>query len=136
MTHATTSFAVRAFTVLATIALIASCGGRNGAPPGGDLGVRTDMTVPRDLGGVDGFVPPTDFGTPDLGPRDLGRPDSGRRMCVPTCATDADCQASCPPGPTPGLPTCCDRMSGMCFNSSVSLCPAPGTGDGGMMMSM
>ena len=124
------------FAVLALIALLAGCaGGRDGprTPTGTDGG-------PRDLGhAVDMYVPGLDLGggMVDLGggPVDLGRADAGRR-CTPSCATDADCQASCPSNPTPSLPVCCDRGTGTCFNSSVAMCPSTTPTDGGTTMSM
>jgi len=134
MKHATTSFAV-----LALIALVAACGGGRNEPRMPDLGPPRDMFVARDMPSVPLDMPatPTDFGTPDLGRPDLGRPDMGSgRRCVASCATDADCQLSCPSNPMPAFPVCCDRGTGTCFNAGVSMCPAPGTGDGGMMMSM
>ena len=126
MRHATSFLAL----VLAT--LVAACAGGRDAPR---TPITTDLGV-RDAGPrPDGFVPPADLGSVDLGPVDLGRPDLGRR-CVPTCSTDADCQASCPANPTPTLPVCCDRGTGTCFNSSVAMCPSPTPADAGMTMSM
>jgi hypothetical protein len=137
MRHATS------FLAFALVTLVAACAGGREAPrtPAPldfgvrDMGPRPDGFVPgTDLGpGVDLGPAPVDMGT---GPVDLGRDLGPTRRCVPTCSTDADCQASCPPNPTPSLPVCCDRGTGTCFNSSVAMCPAPMTGDAGMMMSM
>ena len=134
MKHATTSFAV-----LALLALVAACSDGRDGPRMPDLGPPRDMFVARDMTFVPLDMPaaPTDFGTPDLGRPDLGRPDMGSvRRCVASCATDADCQLSCPSNPMVGLPVCCDRGTGTCFNAGTPMCPAPGTGDAGMMMSM
>ena len=134
MKHAITSFAM-----LALIALVVACAGGRDTPRMPDLGPPRDMFVARDMPFVPLDMPgtPTDFGTPDLGTPDLGRPDMGSgRRCVASCATDADCQLSCPANPMPAFPVCCDRSTGLCFNQGTSMCPAPGTGDAGMMMSM
>lgn len=132
MKHAITSFAA-----LALVTLVAACGGERDTPRTPDLGPPRDMFVARDMPVVPLDMPstPTDFGTPDLGTPDLGRPDMGRR-CVASCATDADCQLSCPANPTPANPVCCDRPTGTCFNAGMAMCPAPSTGDAGMTMSM
>ena len=115
------------FAMLALLALLAACsGGRDRPPPRVTADSGADLGGPADLG---------PFAAPDLGPRDLGTPDLGRR-CVSACATNADCQTSCPSNPTPSLPVCCDRVSGTCFNSSVSTCPTTTPTDAGTPMSI
>jgi hypothetical protein len=127
MHHANFSFAV-----IALIALLTGCAGGRDAPhvvPDGG---------PRDMGPyTDAYVPPTDFGTPaDLGPPDLGvPPDLGPRdmgvRCVSGCTSNAACQTSCPPNPTPANPVCCDIPSGTCFNATTSSCPSTTPTDAG-----
>ena len=56
--------------------------------------------------------------------------------CVPSCATDADCQDSCPSNPTAGLAVCCDRGTGSCFNATTAMCPLVVEVDASVVMSM
>lgn len=49
-------------------------------------------------------------------------------VCVPKCATDADCQGSCPT-PKSGT-TCCDTATNVCYVSNSATCPV--ANDGGM----
>jgi hypothetical protein len=122
MHHANLSFAV-----LALIALLTGCAGGRDAPHTGiDAG-------PRDLGPLaDSYVPPSDMYVP---PTDLGSRDLGVR-CVAACTSNAACQASCPPNPTPANAVCCDVPSGTCFNMATPSCPSSTPTDGGTPVSM
>ena len=95
-------------------------GGRDAyvAPPMNDASMppRDAFTPPvRDVG-TDAFAPPR---------------DAGRRMCVPSCTTNAQCGSSCPL--VTGSASCCDLMSNTCYTSTTSVCPVPGE-DAGMTM--
>jgi hypothetical protein len=46
---------------------------------------------------------------------------SSGAMCVAMCTFDAECQSSCPPPPF-GV-NCCDTLTGVCYISSMMMCP-------------
>jgi hypothetical protein len=67
----------------------------------------------------------------DSGPVDSGAKDSAPaiKVCVSKCATDNDCQTSCPN--VDGGINCCDTATGVCFASQTATCPAPKPDSGG-----
>jgi hypothetical protein len=75
-------------------------------------------------------------GLPDAGHHDTGLPkydggagqDTAGQVCVSMCATDNDCQTSCPT-PDSGI-QCCDMSTGVCY-VEAQMCQAP-TNDGGL----
>ena len=44
-------------------------------------------------------------------------------VCVASCATDEQCQNSCP-APSSGI-SCCDTATSACFTSQTTACPVP-----------
>lgn len=80
-----------------------------------------DATL-NDGGGTDGSKPKTDGSNPN----DSG----GGGMCVPSCATDQDCQSSCPAAPM-GAINCCDLTTNTCYTPNNSTCPSGGPDGGG-----
>jgi hypothetical protein len=72
-----------------------------------------DADTPHDTGSAIDTLAPPDTGTPfDTG---------GPAMCVPSCQTDTDCQASCPAAA--GAVQCCDANTSVCFESASATCP-------------
>jgi hypothetical protein len=52
-------------------------------------------------------------------------PASPTKACAPSCATDADCQNSCPA--LAGGVQCCDTKAKTCFGSKTAACPTTTT---------
>jgi hypothetical protein len=117
--------------VVATGSLIAACA--TGADTtdfgaGGASGPSTSASPPDTTAtGAGGSGGGAAGGTTTTG---SGNPDGGG-ACIPKCNADIDCQNSCPAAQT-GI-NCCDAPSGLCYNASTSICPAPKP-DGGTMM--
>jgi hypothetical protein len=116
--------------VVATGSLIAACasgGDTTDFGAGGASGPSTSASPPDTTatsgaggsGGGAGVTTTTGSGDPDGG------------VCVAKCTADSECQSSCPVAQT-GI-NCCDAPSGLCYNASTAVCPAPKP-DGGMMM--
>jgi hypothetical protein len=55
------------------------------------------------------------------GPPDSGVPHPGK--CPPTCASNAECAASCPKSAS--YISCCDTVTSVCYASTASKCPGP-----------
>lgn len=67
--------------------------------------------------------PTGDSGKADTGVKaDGGNPQQEAGACVPTCATDLDCQDSCP-APSLGI-SCCDTSTGTCYTDNSGQCPS------------
>lgn len=119
--------------VVATGSLIAACAtgaDTNDFGAGGASGPSTsasppDTTATSGFGGSGGGAAGGTTTTTGS-----GMPDGGG-ACVPKCNVDLDCQNSCPVAQT-GI-NCCDAPSGLCYNASTAICPAPKP-DGGTMM--
>lgn len=62
---------------------------------------------------------------PDGAKTDGGNKDSGNNngQCPSSCASDFDCQNSCPDVPN-GI-NCCDTSTGICYAYASTMCPAP-----------
>ncbi len=103
MKLASPAFAFR----LAAAALLAAC-----ATSAGTDDTALDAGKPVDSGkiGQDGNVN-----------QDSGGQDAGD-TCVPTCATDLDCQDSCQ-APSIGI-SCCDTATSTCYTDNSGQCPA------------
>ena len=84
--------------LFAAAAALTACGG-NGAP----------VPVAKDLGN---FIVADASEPPDLA-----------KVCAPSCATDSDCQNSCPA--TSQGTACCDTLTSTCFPTTASICPMP-----------
>lgn len=52
-------------------------------------------------------------------------------MCVDHCATNSDCQDSCPA--ISGDVNCCDMSTGRCYLSAAKSCPVPVVDSGPMV---
>ena len=76
---------------------------------GGDTGPKTDAT-----------------GTDTKTGGETGKDSGG--VCISHCASNADCDGSCPAAPT-GSYNCCDTATGICY-VSAGFCPAGGDGGG------
>jgi hypothetical protein len=61
---------------------------------------------------------------------DTGTKSEGGGTCVSHCASNAECDASCPASPT-GSYNCCDTATGICY-VSAGFCPAGGSDSGGV----
>jgi hypothetical protein len=57
------------------------------------------------------------------------QPSAPTKTCAPSCATDADCQTSCPA--LAGGVQCCDTKAKTCFGSKTSACPVTTQPDAG-----
>lgn len=105
------------FVLLASALLLAA----TGCATSGDV----DIDGGSDL---DSAAKPDVAPKPDSGPT---KPDSGPpQQCVPSCASDTDCQNSCPQVPN-GL-NCCDTSTGICYQYADTTCPAPVVSDAGL----
>lgn len=67
--------------------------------------------------------------------KDAAKPDGGVAVeagpvCTETCASDLDCQNSCPAVVNNGI-SCCDLGTFKCFPVADSVCPAPVEQDSG-----
>jgi hypothetical protein len=59
---------------------------------------------------------------------DTGGHGDSAGKCVSHCASNAECDASCPASPT-GSYNCCDTATGICY-VSAGFCPASGSDTG------
>jgi hypothetical protein len=56
-------------------------------------------------------------------------PETGTTGSCGSCTMDSDCQSSCPPVAGGGT-NCCDIGSGVCYATTVGMCPVPSDGGG------
>jgi hypothetical protein len=112
------------FAWLVVLGVVTACASNNATIDDGDASISAGGDGSAGQGGDSGgsFYDSTGGGGSDTG--------SGGGKCVSHCATDHDCQSSCPPAPNNGI-NCCDTASGVCFGSTAQTCAPAGGGDGG-----
>jgi hypothetical protein len=109
---------VTAFCVVATLAIACANGDEGSAPA---------TNEPVDSGGGT-ITPPKPDGSTITPPGTADTGTTQSKVCVANCATDSECQTSCPAAPNGGL-NCCDVNSGVCYATSGTSC---GGVDGGV----
>jgi hypothetical protein len=87
--------------VLGLLLGLAGCGGRSGLE-----------------------VPDVDAGPDVVDPGDTAVPSPDAPACVPKCATDLECQLSCPAVGS-GESECCDPGAHICYKFAGATCPSP-----------
>lgn len=101
-------------------------GGTGGTGGSGGGAVTTTTTGTTTTG-------TTTTGTTTTGTTTTGTTTTGTTTtisgCVPQCASDADCQNSCPAVSTGA--NCCDTSIGICYVGTASVCPVPTDGGTG-----